>query len=127
MTMPISEVSRNEWVAFFEALTSEHAGQPVSLGVDGRHSEHELVDMEARELPLWAIAADLKDRENTVVISLGPSSDELLRHSIQAVSHVRIAQTEDGSYSALTIESMYGQTTTLDFSEPVSSKSESDT
>ncbi len=118
--MPIREVLRDQWVALFQTFTSEHAGQLVSLGVNGRQPKHEIVDIEAHELPLREIAADLKDKENTVVISLGLSSDKLLRHSIQSVSHVRVAWTEDGSESALEIESMNGQTTTLNLGAPVS-------
>ena len=93
MTMPTREVLRDQWIPFFEAFASEH------LGVGGRQIEHEIVGTEARGLPLQNISAGFKDRENTVVISLGESPGKLLRQSIQSVSHVRVAQTDDGSDS----------------------------
>jgi hypothetical protein len=117
--MSIHEVLRDQWVEFFQTFTSEHAGELVSLGVDGRQPKHEIVDVEARELPLRGIAADLKDDESTVVISLGLSSDRLLRHSVLSVSHIYVNQTEGGFESALEIESRNGQTTTLNISVPV--------
>jgi len=120
--MPIRELSRDQWGAFFATFTNDHSGSLVSLGVDGRQPKHDLVDMEARVLPLREIAADLKDKESTIVISLGLSSDKLLRHAIPSVSHVRVTQSEDGSDSALAIESMNGQTTTLNLEMRVSSK-----
>ncbi len=120
--MPTREVLRDQWVAFFETFTSEQAGRLVSLGADGRQPNHEIVDIEARELPLREIAADLKDKEDTVVISLGLSDDRLLRHAIASVSHVHVTQTEDGAASTLAIESRNGQTTTLNLSVPASPK-----
>ena len=111
--MPTREVSRDQWAAFFEVFTAKHLDRLVSLGIEGEPPKYESTDIEARELPLREVAADLKDRENTVVISLGLSSDKLLRHAIPSVSRVRVAQTEDGSDSTLTIESRNGQTTTL--------------
>ena|SRR5579859_2109108 len=123
MTMPTREIIRDQWVTFFETFTADHVDRLVSLAVNGKLPEHDIVDVEARILPLREIAADLKDRVNTIVISLGLSRDKLLRHAIQSVSHVRVTRTEDGSASALAIESMNGQTTTLNIDEPVSSKS----
>lgn len=121
--MSTREVLREQWVTFFEAFTSEHVGRLVSFGVDGRQPQHNIVEKKAHEFPLREIAAHFKDSENTVVISLGLSSDKLLRHSIQSVSHVRVAQAEDGSASALAIETMNGQTTTLNLDERVSPRS----
>src|SRR5579859_4239898 len=106
MTMTTREVLRDQWVAFFEGFTGEHADSLVSLSLDGQQPQHDVVDVEARVLPLREIAVDLKDKESTIVISLGLYSDKLLRHAISLVSHIRITQTEDGSDSALAIESM---------------------
>jgi hypothetical protein len=116
--MSIHEVLRDQWVEFFQTFTSEHAGELVSLGVDGRQPKHEIVDIEVRELPLRGIVANLNDEESTIIISLGLSSDRLLRHSVLSVSHVRVTQTEGGFESALQIESRNGQTTTLNISVP---------
>jgi hypothetical protein len=117
--MSVREVLRDQWVEFFQTFTSEHAGKLVSLGVDGRQPKHEIVDIKARELPLRGIVAVLTDDESTIVISLGLSSDRVLRHSVLSVSHIRVTQTEDSFESALEIESRNGQTTTLNISTEV--------
>jgi hypothetical protein len=122
MPMAKREIVREQWAEFFQTFTTENAGRLVSLGIDGTHEKRESVAIEARELPLREIAVDLKDKENAVVISLGLSEDKLLRHSILAVSHVRVTQTEDGYESALEIESMNHQTTTVNLNTPIAPK-----
>jgi hypothetical protein len=117
--MPTHEILRDQWVVFLESFSCEHTGRLVSLGMDSIHGEHKIVDIEARELPLRQIAADVKDKENTVVISLGMAGDRLLRHTIQFVSRIRIAQMDDGSDSVIEIEAINGQTTTLNLCVPV--------
>jgi hypothetical protein len=47
------------------------------------------------------------------------NNGELLRHKVQKVSHVRLIQTDDGSDSALQIESTNGQTATIELSTSV--------
>ena len=121
--MPTREVLRDQWVAFFQTFTTEHVGRLVSLNVDGKQPKHESAGIEARELPLREIAADLKDRANIIMISLGLSNVKLLRHAIPSVTHVRVAQREDGSDSALAIETRNGQTTTLNLDVPAAPKS----
>lgn len=110
------EVLRDQWAEFFQTFAATHIGQLVSLGIDGTHARHETIDLQARELPLREIAVDMKDQENTVVISLGLTEDKLLRHSILSVAHVRVIQSEDGPESGLEIESMNHQTTTVNLS-----------
>lgn len=114
------EVLPDQWVGFFHTFTDKHAGQLVSIRIDGKYSKHQIEGMEARKLPLREIAADLKAKENTVVISVGMSRSSLLWHAIEAVSHVRVVQAEDDSESALEIASMNGQTTILSLSAPPS-------
>jgi hypothetical protein len=111
--MATREILRDQWVVFLESFSHEHAGRLVSLGMDSVHAEQKIVNIESREMPLRQIAADIKDKESTVAISLGMAGDRLLRHTIQSVSRIRIAQTDDGSDSVVEIESMNGQTTTL--------------
>jgi hypothetical protein len=120
--MTTSTIQREAWEAFFPAFSSLHSNQLVSLGVDGKQPMHDAVEHVAREMPLRDISVDLKERESTVVISLGLSQDKLLRHSIASVSEVRVVQSEAGTDSALEIETMNGQTTTLNLSKDTSHK-----
>ena len=121
--MPTREVPRDKWVKFFRTFTKNHEGWLISLGVRGREPGHETVDIAARDLPLREIAADLKDNEHTVVITLRAHDDDLLRHVVSNVSRVRLTRTKEGTDSALRIESTNSQTTTLKLNAPVSAPS----
>lgn len=114
------EILRAQWMEFFQTFTSDYAGRLVNFGNDGiedRHTHHEIGDIESRELPLRDLAADLKDGENTLVISLVLSSDQVLRHTIQCVSHVWVTQTENGAVVALGIQSKNGHMMRLNISD----------
>ena len=113
ITMSTREIPRDKWVEFFQGFTTEHENWLVSLNVKEKQGDHKAGDTEVRKLPLREVAADVKDKEHTIVITVGSSSDELMRHEIEAVSHVHVTQTEEGTDSALIIESSNGQTTTL--------------
>ncbi|MEP6986202.1 MAG: DUF5335 family protein [Chloroflexota bacterium] len=114
--MQTSEILRGSWTEFFQDFTSDHDGNLVNLVIKGWQPNQNQVDTEARVLPLREISADLKDHENSVMIAIGSYDGELLRHEVQKVSHVRLIQTDNGSDSALQIESATGQTATIEFS-----------
>jgi hypothetical protein len=114
--MSTREILPDQWVEFFQSFTSDHDGWLVSVGVKGRQpkrAKYITGKREVRELPLRGIAADLKDKEHTVTVTVGTSKDKLLRHAVQTVSHVRLTQTEDGIDSGVQIESVNGQMTTV--------------
>ena len=116
--MPTHEILREKWLEFFQTFTSDHEGWLVNLGIKGSHPDQEVTDPEVRGLPLREITADLKDKENTIVISVGLSSGhDVMRHAIPMVSHVRLIQSDEAPdtvvQSALQIESMDGLTTTI--------------
>lgn len=111
--MPMHEIRRDEWVAFFEAFTTENAGKLVSFSVVSSQSKYEAIGTEVRQLPLREIAADVKDKESTIVISVGLSEDRLMRHSIQPVAHIRVTRAENGPVSTIDIEAVSGTVTTL--------------
>jgi Family of unknown function (DUF5335) len=118
--MPTREIPRDKWVQYFEGFTTDHDSWLVSLHIKDKDADHKAGDTEARKLPLREISADVKDKEHTIVITVGTSGDEMMRHEIEAVSHVHITQTEDGIDSALLIEGRDGQATTLKLSMPAS-------
>src|ERR1041385_6364408 len=113
------EILPDQWVEFFQTFTSDHDGSLVSVAVKGRQPKRARPNAEkreVRELPLRGIAADLKDKEHTVTVTVGTSSGKLLRHAVQTVSHVRVIQTEDGVQSGVQIVSSNGQKTTVKLS-----------
>jgi len=71
--------------------------------------------VEAHELPLEGISADLKDKENVISISLGRESEDFVSHEVADPEHVRLLQTDDGADQALQIEAQDGTTTLVRF------------
>ncbi len=111
--MPTREIPRDKWVEFFKDFSHEHENWQVSLSVKGKDSTHKGGDTEVRKLPLRDISADVKDKEHTIVVTVGTTGAEMMRHEIEAASTVKVTQTEDGIDSDLQIESKSGETTTL--------------
>lgn len=113
--MQTREIFRKTWIEFFKDFTSDHAGKLVNLAIAGWQPGQKQVDTQAHSLPLRDISADLKDHENSVMISVGTDDKALLRHEIEMVSHVRLIQSDSGTDSGLQIESSNGQTATIEF------------
>ena len=124
--MSTREILPDQWVEFFQTFTSDHDGSLVSLSIKGRQPKRANKAIagkrEVRDLALRGIAADLKDNEHTVTVTVGVSGDKLLRHAVQTVLHVRLTQSKDGVDSGVQIESVNGQMTTVRLSAQRSAK-----
>ena len=106
--MPTTDIPRDEWPLFFDSFSLRHDGWLVDLDVDEQDGSHDKV--EAHELPLEGIFADEKDSENTILISVGKTGEDRLRHEIEGATRVRLEQTDDGADKAIEIESRTGKT-----------------
>jgi hypothetical protein len=101
--MPTLEVQRDEWVAFFEGFSRRHQGWLATVEVFGSDIG---AQVEARELPLEGITAELKQEgADNISIFLGKTPDEHVTHATLAPIRVRLKQTEAGADEALEIES----------------------
>ena len=111
--MTTREIPRDEWVAFFDGFSRQHEGWLVAVEVLGADIG---AQVEARELPLGGVTADLKGRdEGAISITLGESAENHVMHTITAPAHIRLEQTAEGANAALQIESAGGATTLLRF------------
>lgn len=106
--MKTHEIPRNEWTAFFDDLSRQHEGAPITIEILETDLDPE---PEVRKLTLRHIATD----EDSIVIIAEQSPDEHLRHTITAPTSVRIAETEDGAHHAVQIESANGMMTIIIF------------
>jgi len=106
--MPTTEVPPDEWGLFFDSFSLRHEGWLVNLAVLDQ-ADSQLKD-EATALPLEGIAADEKDGENIISISVGKEGTARLRHEIKAPISVRLVQTDDGADKAIEITSRSGKT-----------------
>jgi hypothetical protein len=103
------EIPRGEWAEFLDSFSRQHEGWLVTVEV---LSTSIGAQVEAQELPLEGITAELKGGdEGMITIILGSGSRERVTHNITGPIHVRIEQTEEGADMALQIESSDGVTT----------------
>jgi len=104
------EVPRETWVERLNAFTFAHEGWIASLEVIGTEigAQPEIVN-----LPLIGVSADRVDHDGTVTVSVARSSVEHLTHTIHAVTHIYIEQTDDGATAALLVESVDGTQTII--------------
>ena len=79
--------------------------------------------VEVREQPLSGISAELKSgKRDSISILVGDRSEDHVTHIIDAPSHVRLKETEEGAHEALQIDSAGGVTTLLRFRSTVRSE-----
>jgi hypothetical protein len=107
------EILRDEWAEFLDGFSRQHEGWLVTVEVLG---EEIGAQVEAQELPLEGITAELKSGgEDVITIILAGDSRERVTHNILGPTHVRIEQTESGADMTLQIESSNGVTTLVRF------------
>jgi hypothetical protein len=109
--MPLREIPREEWTAFFDSFSRQHAGWLSTVEVF-RPSVG--AQVEVREQPLGGISAELKgDKRDSISILVGNTSGARVTHMIDAPLHVRLKKNREGAHEALQIESESGVTTLL--------------
>lgn len=106
--MKTHEIPRHEWTTFFDDLSRQHEGAPVTIEILETTLDPE---PEVRKLTLRHVAA----HEEHITIAAEQSPDERLTHTIVAPTSVRVAETEDGARYAVQIESANGMMTLLLF------------
>jgi Family of unknown function (DUF5335) len=114
--MPTREIPKNEWVPFFNSFADRHQGWLVIVEEIGADLGDQI---EAEELPLEGISADLKDNEDVITITVGGTPDELVHHAIEQATRVWLKQTDEGADEALQIEAADGRKTLVTFRAPV--------
>ncbi|HEX8844738.1 MAG TPA: DUF5335 family protein [Pyrinomonadaceae bacterium] len=106
------EIPRDEWVAFLDSFSRQHEGWLVTVEVLGTEIG---AQVEAEEMRLEGITADLKDGEDVVSVILNKGATERITHNVTQPTHIRVEQTESGANMALQIESGDGVTTLVRF------------
>ena len=118
--MATREISKDEWVTFFDSFSRQHQGWLITVEVLGSDIG---AQVESRDEPLVGITADLKNTDEEVITILtGGQSKDHLAHMIRAPVHVSLKQTDEGAHEAVHIESKQGTTTLLRFRSPVLSE-----
>jgi hypothetical protein len=110
--MDTREIPRDQWVKFFDDFSRRYKGWIVTLEVIGS----DIGDQEeANGLPLVGISADLKDRENRIVIIVGGQPDADVTCVIENPKRVWLKEHRVVGDEAVDIESEGGNKTLLSF------------
>jgi hypothetical protein len=108
--MPVHEVKRAEWPAFFRRFSDQHRGWLVTVELlapaGGR--------VQASGVPLEQI--ELRDAE-LISVQLGGQSPE--EKTLPAPEHVRVERTAHGADTTLSIEAESGAILLLRFHSPM--------
>jgi hypothetical protein len=110
------EIPRDEWAEYLDSFSRQHEGWLVTVEVLG---EEIGAQVEAGEMALAGITADLKGGGDVISIILGKGATERVTHNIARPTHVRIEQAESGADMALQIESADGTATLVRFRSAV--------
>jgi hypothetical protein len=108
-------IERDQWVRFLERFTRENRGARASMEVLAS-DVGEPVDTGDR--PFDRVAADVKDGENVVWITLGSTADDHLTRSVHNVTVIRALPLTDQQGAVLEIEADDGGKTVLELSQP---------
>jgi hypothetical protein len=104
----MKEIPREEWPAYLDGFSRQHEGWLVTVEVPGAEIG---AQVEARELPLQGVTAELKGGEDAVTITLCAKEAGRITHTVNNPSHVRVEQAESGADMTLQIESSDGVAT----------------
>lgn len=110
--MRTREIPREQWIRYFDDFSKNHEGWIVTLEVVGS----DIGDQEeAHGLPLVGITADVKARENRVVLIVGGKPDADVNRIIERPKQVWIKEPKIPGDEAIEVESEDGTITLLNF------------
>ena len=103
-------IRREDWVAFLDEFSREHQGSEVDLEIAGIDDNGEI---EAREVALQGVSADVRNGEQSIAIMVGRDDTPGLTHIVSDAIRLSVNRTAAGNDSGLEIESAAGETTRL--------------
>lgn len=114
VTTTTTEIPRHRWGPFFDVFSRRHRDWTAYLEVLGAEFGAQI---EASELALVGITADLKDGESAISVMLGDEPGDNITHTITAPARVMLERTEStwGGAEVLEIESGDGSKVLLTF------------
>ena len=105
--MSAREIVRQEWVRLLDQFSRDFAGAMARLEVVGKAgAQHVIVD----HVPFAGMSADLKDGEDTIVVSFTQGADGVFDHTITDVTSVSIDEL-NGRVARVEVASADGTTT----------------
>jgi len=109
------EIDRDQWIPFLSGFTKDNRGAHARIEVISADlGSQVLVDGK----PLEGVSADVKDRENTVWISLGSTPDDHFNHSVPGAVALRVLTSTSATGATMEIEDDAGTKTLLLLTSP---------
>src|SRR5207249_1496159 len=108
--MTTQVIPREEWKEFLDSFSGRHDRWLVSLEVDNTDNTVEKEQVEAHQMALEGITADLKDGESTISIGVGMTPQERLTHAVHDPVQLEVERTREGAEKELRIEGHEGTT-----------------
>ncbi len=100
------QIPPNRWRDFFDTFSTQHKDWIATIEIGER--------VEARELPLVGVSADLKGSEpKAIEIEVGRDPSDRLTHIVDEAERVLFRQSEDEAQLELEIEAADGEKTTV--------------
>jgi hypothetical protein len=109
------EIPQQDWIAFLAAFTRENRGAHAQIEILGGDIGHAV---ETQDRPFDGISADVKDREQTVWITLGSTPQDRIAHGVHGARAIRSGGPAPGAGATLEIEAQDGTRTVLTLSRP---------
>ena len=101
--MSTEEIPRKQWAAFFDGFSRRHQGWLVTVEILGPDIGDQV---EARELPLEGITAELRDAgKDEIEIFVGARPGSHLSHKVISPEKVYLKRSEEGADEVLEIAS----------------------
>lgn len=112
--MAMRVIPPDEWRAFFDSFSRQHAGWLVSLEISDRSG----TQIAVRSLPLRGIAVDAEDKPSIAVL-LGSDPREHFARIVRSPERIVVDQAESGADRAVTVYEAAGLATTVRFRAPM--------
>ena len=109
------EIVKDQWVTFFAEFTRENRGAHARLEVLGEDVGSQV---ETENRPFDGVSTDVKDGEQAVWITFGPTPDDHLTHGIQNVTAIWVRQPSGQAGAALEVVAKDGTKTVLQLTRP---------
>jgi hypothetical protein len=110
-------VTQDRWIPFLAEFTRENRGAHARLEIIGPDAEAGY-QVETEDRPFDGVAADLKDSEKTVWITLGATAEDHLDHGVYGAVAIQVSLPREGRGAILEIQAEDGARTILNLTSP---------
>jgi hypothetical protein len=111
------EIPRDEWMSFLAVFTRENRGAHARLDIVGPNTDVGY-QVETENRLFDGVAADIKDREQTVWITFGSKPGDHITHGIARAAAIRVLAPSEERGAVLEVEAADGTKNILELTSP---------